>query len=244
MDIIALKAEPRQKTGRRVAALRRSGKLPAVVYGHGITAANLEVDPREFSKAYRAAGESSLVDLMVGTAPARKVLIQEVQFDPVKDTLTHVDFREVKLTEKVRTRVKLAFTGESAAVKALGGILVKNLLELEIEALPNDLVHEIEVSITPLAAFGNSIRVKDLIIPPGIHVLSDANVVAVAVTAPRSEEELKALEGAIAEDISTVGVVEKKEKKTDEEEGAEGAAPAEKTDKAVKADKTEKKEKK
>lgn len=215
MQVITIQAEARDKAGRQVRALRRTGKLPAVVYGHGVTPTNVQVDPREFEKAYRAAGESSLVDLVLSGAP-RKVLIQDVQYDPVKDRPIHVDFREVSLTEKVRTHVKLVFTGEAPAVKALGGILVKNLNELEIEALPNDLVHEIVVPITGLAAFGNSIRVKELAIPAGIHVLNDVEIVAVTVTAPRSEEELKALEGTVEADVSQVGVVEKKEKKEDE----------------------------
>lgn len=224
MQIIPLKAKERTITGKAVSGLRRAGQVPGVVYGRGVQK-NVAVDRVAFSKAYARAGESSLVDLTLedGGQPT-KVLIQEVAVDPVRGNPIHVDFYAVSMTEKLRTQIPLTPSGESPAVKERGGVLVKSLGSIEVECLPADLVHEITVPLVGLKSFGDVIRVRDLAPPTGITFLVDANTVVATVSAPRSEEELKALEGAVEADVSKVEVM-KKEKK-DEEGAAEGEAAA------------------
>lgn len=222
MQTISLQGAKRIITGKAVAALRRSGKVPAVVYGQG-AAANVQIERAAFSKVYGVAGESSLIDLTVSGERPVKVLIAEVQRDPRTGVPLHVDFRTVSMTEKLTAEVPLVPAGEAPAVKEQGGVLVKNLTQLKVECLPQDLVHEIAVPLAALKNFGDHLLVRDLTLPPGIAVLADPDTVVFMVAAPRSEDELKKLEEKVEADVSKVEVA-KKEKKA--EEGEEEAAPA------------------
>lgn len=223
MQTFTLAATSRTITGKAVGGIRRGGRIPAIAYGGGTDPRNLEVDAAAFRKIYGAAGESSLVDLAVDGGAPQKVLIQDVQYNAVTDRPIHVDFRAVKMTEKLTAEVPVVFVGESPAVKESGGVLVKNLSEIEVLCLPGDLVHEIQVPLASLRAFGDMIRLRDVAAPSGIVFKNDADTVVATVAAPRSEEELKSLEGAVEEKVEAVGVVEKKKKE-------EEAAPEEKTE--------------
>jgi large subunit ribosomal protein L25 len=223
MGTITLEAKKRTVTGKAVSQLREKGLLPAVMYGHKQDALNLEVNEQAFLKAFRVAGESTLIDLVIDGKP-NKVLIQEVAHDPLSDKVIHADFHKVLLTEKMHTKIPFAFIGEAKAVKSLGAVLVKNVSELDVECLPTALVHEIPVDISKLENFGDIIHLKEIMIPPGITVLhlhGDDPVVSAA--APRSEEELKELEEKPVETVEGVEVI-KKEKAEGEEEAAAPAA--------------------
>ncbi len=168
--------------------LRDSGWVPGVLYGHGVTNQTVMVNGHELERMYRAAGESTLVDLTVdGNAPV-KVLIYDVQHNPLSNALQHVDFYQVNMTEKLTTEIPLVFTGESPAVKALGGTLVTSLEEIEITCLPADLVKEITVDISSLATFADKITVSQLTIPVGIEVLTPGETAIATVAEPRAEE--------------------------------------------------------
>lgn len=228
---LKLEASPREQIGKQLPALRRSGSLPAVVYGHGSTATAVSVPYAAFEKLYPKAGESSLIDLSVSGKPPVKVLIQEVQRDAVSGTFLHVDFHEVKLTEKLTTDVALHFIGEAKAVKELGGVLVKTLDQLTVECLAKDLVHEIDVDISSLATFEDVIRVKDIILPAGMTTKVSPDEVVATVQPPRSEAEMKALEEAPVQETAEVEVAEKGKKK--DEEAVEGEADASKSPEAT-----------
>lgn len=227
MDKIALKAKVRKISGKKVDTLRKKKLLPGVVYGHGLKTISLVFDYQPFEKIYSQAGESSLVDLIIDNKEPVKVLIQDVQSDPVTGSFLHVDFHQVKMTEKITTEVVLTFRGESRAVKELGAILVKNLDHLKIECLPKDLVHKIEVDISSLNTFDDLIRVKDLKIPAGIEIKDNPDEVIVTVQPPRTEEELKALEEKVEEKVEEVKEAEKPETT----EGTEATETAESTEK-------------
>ncbi len=219
MEKLTLTAKSRTKTGKQVKTLRSAGELPAVVYGHGFDSKNITVNTGEFTKLYRRAGDSSLIDLNI--APDNSplaVLIQDVSYNPLTDAPRHVDFRRVNMEEKLTAKIALKFVGESRAVKELGGIFVKNLSALEVECLPKDLVHEIEVNISPLAEFGNVIRLKDINLPDGPTPRLKAGDVIATVMPPRSEAELDALKGAVEEKVDTIKVV------AEEKRAAEAAA--------------------
>jgi len=203
-----------------VSEMRKKGLIPGVLYGGEAKPVSLTIDYVSFAKLYNEAGESSLIDFKVGDSAPVKVLIHELQYDPIKGKITHVDFRQINMNKEMHATVELVFIGESPAVKGLGGTLIKNLDSVEIKCLPKDLVSEIQVDLSVLNTFEDVIHVKDLKVPTGISISDDLEQVIAKVAAPLTEEELKAMEEATAPAIDQIEV----EKKGKEEvaEGAEG----------------------
>lgn len=223
---VELKAEKRAIVGRPVKSLRRDGLMPAVVYGHGFAAINLQVTANDFAKTYAQAGESTLVYLSVD-GQSYPTIIHDVVRDPVSDHFQHADFYKVRLDEKIHAKIPLQFVGEAPAVKGLGGILVKNILELEVEGLPQDLPHQIEVAVANLANFKDHIAVKDLTVSDKITIKAKPEDIVVLIQEPISEEELKAqLETPVA-GVEEVEVIKKeKEEAVAEEPGEASPTPA------------------
>ncbi len=218
MPEILLEAKKREISGKAVKKLRKQGIMPAILYGHGINPVPVQVPREQFLKIFRKAGENTIFKLVIRDEKledVRDVLIHDVEFDPLDGLPIHADFYQVRLDEKVTVSVPLVFIGESPAVKNEGGILVKALQELEIEALPKDIPEEIKVDISKLLTFEDAIYVKDLDIPSGVKVLVLPDVVVALVQPPRSEEELKALEEA---PVASPEVITEREAKKKEEE--------------------------
>ena len=212
--MVSLSAKIRKETGKKTSVLKNSGRIPAVVYGHKIKNVLLDVDYKEFQKVLREAGESSLIELNVeGEKEKKIVLIHDFQKDPVTDKFIHIDFFETSAKEEVEVKVPLVFEGISLAVKDLGGTLVKYISELEVKALPQNLVHEIKVSIDGLNTFEDHILVKDLVLPKDIKVITKPDEIVVSVAQPSKVEEELAKE--IEEKVEEVEKVEK-EKKVEE----------------------------
>lgn len=212
--------------GKAVSKIRKQGWIPAVLYGHGVSAQMLQVAQIPFEKVYRQAGESSLVDLRVDEAAPVKVLIQEVQVDPLAGQVMHIDFRQVRMDEKLEAEVALRFTDEAPAVKELGGILVRNLDHLKVRCLPGALVHEIDISLASLKSFGDKLHVRDVPAPAGLEVLHDQEEVVALVEEPRSEEELKELEATPevgVEEVKVIAEEKKAEREKEKEEEKESA---------------------
>ncbi len=230
MATITLTAEPRTLVGKQSDKLRRAGKLPGVLYGHNVKPQNIELNEKEFKKAFKQAGESTIVTLAI-EGKNYPVLIQDVQNHYLNDKATHIDFYAVSMTEKLTATIPIHFLGEAPAVKALGGILVKNLSEVEVECLPADLPHAFEVDLTSLNTFEDAVRVSDLKVSDKVKIMAQPDETVVTVAPPRSEEELKELsEKPGVEDVTKVeGVVKP-------EAPAEGEA-AEKPEKAEKKEK-------
>jgi len=220
-----LSVQVRTSLGKQVRNIRRSGAVPGVIYGHGVSATPVAVNRVAFEKAYRQAGESTLLDLAIEGGTPVKALIQDVQLHPTTGAVRHVDFHQVRMDEMLEVDIPLKFLGEAPAVKELGGILVKNIDHLKVECLPQDLVHEIEVDLTSLAALNQSLHLTSLILPKGIRVLGLADEILVTITPPRSEAELAALKEKIEEDVTKVEKVEG-EKGEAVAEDAGGEAPA------------------
>ena len=228
--------------GKKIKSLRKEGFLPAVIYGAKEASRPVVLNLKEFEKVWREAGESSLIELELG-GEKKGVLIKEVQTDPVKDIPIHADFQAVSMDEKIETEVAIHFTGESPAVKNFGGVLVKVLHEIEIEALPADLPQSIEVDISGLLNLEERFLVKDLKLPPGVKVLAQSDEVVALVEAPKAEEEA-APEAPSLEDIEVVG--KKGKKDLPAQAGEEGGEEAEggKTPEAKEPKKEPKKESK
>lgn len=223
MDHLLLPAHRRTAIGKIVDHLRRSRRIPAVVYGHGMESRPLEIDAGVFSRLYKQAGSTSLVDLAVESEKPVKVLIHDVQRHPTTQEIMHADLYQVRMTEKIEAEIDLNFIGESAAVKEAGGIFIRTLDKLKVSCLPGDLVSAIDVDISSLKTFEDRIHVKDIVLPTGLTVMVNGDEVVASVTPPRSEAELEALSGEVKEDVATVEV--EKKGKTDEEEAAEATTP-------------------
>jgi large subunit ribosomal protein L25 len=238
MKTIELQVEIREGVGKKpVKALRRQGKIPAILYGRELTPTPLAVGEKElFEATHTKAGANALIGLKIGGPKAKRettCLIKEVQRDPVSDAITHVDFAAVSLTEKIRVNVHLVVRDieESLGVKE-GGVLDQVHHEIEVECLPTQIPDRIEVSVKSLK-IGDSIHVKDLSLPSGVTPLLEPDEVVIALHPPRKEEEVAPLPAA--EGVTEPEVIEKG-KKEKPEEGAE-AAP----EKPEKAEKPEKK---
>jgi len=191
MEKVVLKATKRDVVGKQVKALRREGKLPAVIYGRHTDPINVNLDARTASIALAKATSSSLVTIDVdGTE--HLALVREKQRDYIKNLLLHVDFLAVSLTEKLRTSVPVHFVGVSLAVKDFNAVMVHNLEELEVECLPADLPERIDVDISSLNRPGEGIRLRDVHVSEQVRLLGDPDTMVAVATFAKVEEETAA----------------------------------------------------
>lgn len=226
---IELNAQKREVLGSKVSQLRKSGYLPAILYGKKQESIPLQIPVRDFHKAFESAGESTLVYINVN-GQSYPTIIHDVARDAVSDDILHADFYKVRLDEKIKAKVAVVFQGESPAVRDLGGIFVRNINELEIEAFPQDLPHEIVVDLSSLKNFGDQILLKNLKLDAKLQVVADAEEILATVQEPMSEAELeKALEAptATVEDVEVIKK-EKPEEEPVEEQLATPVLPQEK----------------
>ncbi len=214
-----------QSRDSHIGELRRAGNIPAVLYGHGIKAQSIAVENRAFLKLLPKAGYTTIINLKLDGKKEHPVFIRDVQFHPVKSTVMHIDFYQVRMDEKVTAKVPLTFVGESPAIKDLAGTLVRSIDELEVKALPIDLPHELEVDISGLKDFDTVLHVSDIALPKGVVALQEADEVVALVQPPRSEAELESLSEEVKEDVEAVEGVKKEEPV--EGESAEGEAATE-----------------
>jgi large subunit ribosomal protein L25 len=222
LDMIELKAEARKVIGKKVKQLRKTGFIPAVLYGHKIKSLVLSVPEKEFSKIFQAVGETSIINLVLDEKK-HNVLIHEIERHPLNNGILHVDFYEVRMDEKLNAKIPIIFSGESPAVKNEGGVLVKAIQEVEIEALPIDLPKEILVDVSILATFEDKIQIKDLKIKQGVRILAEPEEMVASVVPPRSEKELEEMAVKPAEEIGEVKVVGEEEKIKAEQEAQASA---------------------
>ena len=197
---------------------RQEGFIPGVLYGHGFEAVSIAVPYQPFIKVFRNAGQSSVITLDLGDGQSHSVIVRDIQQHPTKNTVTHVDLYQVRMDEEIEARVPLTFEGVASAVKDLGGVLVKNIDELLINALPANLPHDIVVDISVLDNFEKVIHVKDIALPKGVEALHEDDEVVALVQAPRSEQELDSLSTEIKEDVESVEGVKKPEAPAEGEE--------------------------
>ncbi|MGI6374170.1 MAG: 50S ribosomal protein L25 [Patescibacteria group bacterium] len=173
--------------------------IPAVTYGKGIAPASLKVKKLDFDKVFSQAGESNLINLELPSGPV-KVIVKAIQRDVLKHTISHVDFFQVNMKEKIIADIPLNFIGESRAVRELGGMLMRSLNEIQVECLPGDLVDHIPVDVSQLNEFSDMIMVKDLDIPEELKVLRNSpEDVVVSVMEPKRQEVIEAEEAAEGE---------------------------------------------
>jgi large subunit ribosomal protein L25 len=198
MEKVVLKATKRDVTGKQVGALRRSGKLPAVIYGRHTEPVNILLDARSAGTTLAKVGSSSLVTLDVD-GKEYPALVRERQRNYIKGTLIHVDFLAISLTEKLKAEVRIELTGLSLAVKDNDAVLVTGLHTLSVECLPADLPDHVTVDISPLVKVGDSIHVRDITLGDKIHILDHPDDMIVNATYAKIEVEapVVAVEGAV-----------------------------------------------
>ncbi len=194
MEKFKLHAKVRDLIGKAAKRLRENGEIPAVLYGKKKDNQNLSIAMHDFRKLYTEAGTSSIVLLDIKDNGTKNVLVQDIDFDPLTNAPRHIDFYEVSMTEKITTSIPLHFVGDSVAVIEQSGTLVTNKDEVEVECLPADLPHEIEVDISVLTDFEAAIHVSDLKVGAGVEIKDDPEEMIATVEPPRSEEEMAELE--------------------------------------------------
>lgn len=178
------------RTNESAEALRAAGKIPAVVYGKGVSAnLNIAIDREAFKKAYAAAGSSTAVSLD-GIGEDVDVIIHDFQIDPTTDAVIHADLLALDKNTKVTVAVHLEFIGESPAAKSGLGVLEKPIHEIEVEALPKNLPKSIVVDLSGLTDVGSAIHIKDLAIPSGVELKGhEAEDVVAVISAIKEEKE-------------------------------------------------------
>ena len=220
-----LSASTRSDIGKGVARkLRAAGKVPGVVYGHAREPQGLALDTRELERLLeKITAASTVIDLSIDGA-GHKTLIREIQRDPVRRTILHIDFQELVAGERVNVRVKLVFEGTPVGVRSDGGIFEEALHEVEVEADPANIPEKITIDVTDLT-IGHSLHVSDLKVPEGVEVVTDGDVTICICSAPRAEEEVAptvAVEGAEAP-VTEPELIRKAKEDDDEEAAAEPA---------------------
>ena len=198
-------------------ALRSAGKMPAVFYGPKEESTSVAVSTAEFKKVWKKAGESSVIILKEGTNE-HEALIYEVDVHPLSGEPRHADFYVIEKGKKVKVRVPLVFTGVSPAVKDKGAILIKVLRDMEVEAAPRDLPHELAVDISALVEFNDAVHARDIRLPAGVELKSKPDEIIASVAEAKEE----VVEAPAAVDMSAIEVTDAKGKEV--KEGEAGAA--------------------
>ncbi len=200
MEKIQIETQARDTSTDLAKKIRQDGMIPAVLYGHNVPNVHLSLSQNTFEKVLRKAGESTIIELLDPQGKVHNVLIQAVQKHYLTSKPIHVDFYEVKMTEKLTATVELVFVGESKAVRALGGTLVKVINEVEVECLPGDLPSQIEVDIEKLETFDDAILIKDIKAGDKVTINADPEELVVKVQPPRD------VDAELAEPVGEVDV--------------------------------------
>jgi len=224
IDPMELAVKTRTQMGKASKALRKKGLVPAELYGHNLANAHLSVSAKEFAKVFKQAGTSTIVTL-VTEKDKRPAIMHDIVRDALTDEVAHIDFYQVRMDEKITAKVPIEFTGDAPAVKAKGAVINKSMTEIEVEALPNDLPHNLTIDLTALDDLNKSIYVKDIKLPKGVRILVEGDTAVVTATPPVEEEVVV----APAVDVADVKV------ETEEKKAERAAEKAEKG-----GDKTEK----
>jgi large subunit ribosomal protein L25 len=222
---IELKVEARAVLGKKVKFLRNKGMVPVHLFGHNVESLSLQSEVTSLQKVLSHAGRTRLIDLKVGDAPkARAVMVREIQKDPIKGNLIHVDLYEVNMAEKIRVEVPIVLTGESPALKLRENMLYQDLSSLHIECLPDKMPDRIIVDISVMKVVDDAIRVKDIALPE-VTIMNEPDLVIAKVSARPIEvvEEVKPTAAAVAGEAAPAGAAEEEAKtdaKTDAKAGA------------------------
>jgi large subunit ribosomal protein L25 len=221
MEEIVLNVQPRTVVGKQVKALRREGNVPAVLYSRRGEPVILQANNRELLRVLARAGGSRLVKLNIaGSKEAPMALVREVQREPIKGTLWHVDFFGVSMTEVIKVEVPIRYDGVSPAVTRNEGVLIHAMDSIEIECLPGDLIDAIAIDVSTLDKVGDVIRVSDLQVPATVKLLADLEATVTRVS-HLAAEEVEAPAAAAEAVVAEPEVIKKGKAEEEEEEAKE-----------------------
>jgi large subunit ribosomal protein L25 len=209
--MLTLKAKIRET--KKIEEIRAAGRLPGVIYGHGVENQSIDLNYQDIRKLLDKVGESTLIELDIEGQKPAIVLFHDIQYNPVSSEIAHVDFYQIKEGEKINVSIECNFIGEAPAMKELKGILVKPHDKVEVRCLPKDLIASIDVDIANLKTFDDVIRVSDLSFPASFEI-ADSEMVVALVAPPRVEEPVEVVETA---DAPVTEAEDKKEKNKDDE---------------------------
>jgi large subunit ribosomal protein L25 len=215
MEKVVLKATKRTVTGKQVKALRRAGELPAVIYGRHVEPVSISLDAHSTELVFAKLTSSTLVTIDV-EGQEFAALVREKQRNFIKGNLTHVDFLALDLTEMIRTKVRLTFTGVSSAVKDFSAVLVHRMEALEVECLPVNLPERINVDISSLKEIGNSIRVSEIPLPENVAVLDDIDDIVIIATLAKEEAPEEGAAVVPGAEVAAPGISVERGKKEEE----------------------------
>jgi len=198
MKSLQLNANRREILGKKTRFLRRQGTTPTHLFGHKIESLSLECQTTELADIVGQAGMTRLIDLSIDNdKQPKKVIIREIQRDSISRQLIHVDFFQIKLTEKMKADIPIVIVGEAPALKEKGRILSQSLSHLGVESLPDKLPPYIEIDISPLTEMGQAIRVSDIVLDPAVTITTNPErmVVKIAEAAIARVEKEEEVEG-------------------------------------------------
>ncbi len=222
MEKYILNAEKREVLGKKVKALRREGKLPAVIYGQEIEPMSITLETKQVNQVLKVVGANTLISIKIGKEEFL-TLVREIQREVIVRDLLHLDFQAVSLEETITTSLPVVMVGESPAVTELEGLLILGMEELQIEAKAKDLPDTISVDVSGLVEIGDNILVKDLVISGDVKILDDPDGVVIVATAPVLMDEIvdEVEEGAeLFEELTDAELMEGAEGEAGEEEEA------------------------
>jgi large subunit ribosomal protein L25 len=218
MDQIELNAAPRQVIGKQVKALRRSGLVPANLYGRSVAPVALQVNARALNRVLSRTGTSRLITLNVeGAQGPQLALARDIQREPMTGSLYHVDFFVVSMTERIKVEVQIALVGDSPAVQRGEGVLVQAFNSVQIECLPGDLLDAIRLDVSKLDKVDAQITIKDLPVSDRVKVLADPDEMVVRVTPVKEEKvEVAVPTGEAAAEVEVIEKGKKEEEVPEE----------------------------
>jgi len=223
MQKFILKAEKRTIFGSKVKQLRRTGVVPANLFGKTIDSLAIQVNAVEFNRVYKDAGETSLIWVSVaGEDKERPTLVTSVALNPITGDKLHVDFHQVNLKEKVTANVPVEITGESELVNTNEAVLSQSLNEIEIEALPTEIPESIVFDISSLKEIGDHLLVSDAKVSADVEIKTDPEQMVVSLQEPQKEEE-----PLVTEEVAEGEATAEGEAPAEGEAKSEGEAPAE-----------------
>ena len=221
----SLKVEKRSVLGKKVKQLRKTGVIPANVYGKDMKSVAVQVPFKEFMDVFHQAHETGLVDLTLGS-DTLPVLIHNVQYNPRTQNPVHADFFKVNLKEKITAKIPVVSIGEAKAETDKVGLLEQPIAEIEVEALPTDLPEKFEVSVESLSVVDDQILVSDIKVDPAVTVISEASQVVFKIGELVTKEMEEQAAADEAEAAAAAETTEGEETSEEKAEGAEGEQPA------------------
>jgi large subunit ribosomal protein L25 len=217
MDDLKLQASKREILGKKTRFLRRQGITPVHLFGHGLESLTLQCDTPNLQRTIARAGMTRLITLAIeGDKQPRSVFIREIQREPCSGEVLHVDFYQVRKTEKIKAEVPIILVGEAPAMKEKGRILTHSLTSLSVECLPDKLPPQIEVDLSPLEELEQAIYVRDITFSPDITVITDSEQMVVKVSEARVEVEEEVVEEELVAEEEAAEEAKEAEEKPEE----------------------------